>query len=177
MSVRRLRLVAAVAVAAAGLTACGAAPGPGDPTTSATPSSTADPTGSGSPSSSAGSPSPTATGSGAPTTSSSPTGSPTTATRGLTLRQLGFSNGPEEFSLPTDLVLATRVDQPNVVTLVLARPSPETVEDYLRATLPGSGFTIDARADTGQAMTFVGHGWTGAFTGTGSTTAIVLRPA
>ena len=169
MSVGRLRLVAAVAVAAAGLTACGAAPGPGDPTTSATPSSSATPTSPASPASptnSAASPSPTATGSGSPT-----------ALSGLTLRQLGFTNGPEEFSLPTDLVLATRVDQPNVVTLVLARPSPETVEDYLRATLPGSGFTIDARADTGQAMTFVGHGWTGAFTGTGSTTAIVLRPA
>jgi hypothetical protein len=175
MSVGRLRLVALVVAAAAGLAACGAAPGPGDPTTGATPSSSASPSSPPSPSSSAspsspaspdGSRSPTGTGSGSPT-----------ALSGLTLRQLGFSNGPEEFTLPSDLVLATRVDQPNVVTVVLARPSPQTVEDYLRATLPGSGFTIDARADAGQAMTFVGHGWTGAFTGTGTTTAIVLRPA
>jgi hypothetical protein len=94
------------------------------------------------------------------------------------LRQLGFENGPlDEISLPRDLVVSTAVDQPNVVTLVLARPSPQTVEDHLRATLPAAGFTIDARADAGQAMTFEGHGWTGAFTGTGATSAIVLRPA
>lgn len=96
----------------------------------------------------------------------------------MTLRQIGFENGPvDEFSLPRELVITTRVDQPNVVTIVLARPSPETVEDYLRATLPDAGFTIDARADTGQAMTFEGNGWTGAFTGTISTSAIILRPS
>ena len=94
------------------------------------------------------------------------------------MRQLGFTNGPlDEFSLPSDVVVSTAVDQPNVVTIVLARPSPQTVEDYLRATLPNEGFAIDARADAGQAMTFEGHGWTGAFTGTGMTSAIVLRPA
>jgi hypothetical protein len=96
---------------------------------------------------------------------------------GLTLRQLGFENGPlDEFSLPSDSVIATSVDQPNSVTIVLARPSPATVEDYLRATLPGEGFTIDPRATSGRAMTFQGNGWTGGFTGTDSTTAIVLRP-
>ena len=94
------------------------------------------------------------------------------------MRQLGFENGPlDEFSLPRDLVVSTAVDQPNVVTIVLARPSPQTVEDYLRDTLPSEGFTIDARADAGQAMTFDGNGWSGAFTGTGATSAIVLRPA
>ena len=97
---------------------------------------------------------------------------------GLTLRQLGFENGPlDEFSLPRDLVIATRVDQPNVVTIVLAGPSPGTVEDYLRATRPDAGFTIDARAADGQALTFEGSGWTGGFTGTGTTSAVVLRPA
>ena len=58
-------------------------------------------------------------------------------------------------------VVSTAVDQPNVVTIVLAGPSPQTVEDYLRATLPNEGFTIDARADAGEAMTFEGNGWTG----------------
>lgn len=109
--------------------------------------------------------------------SSASTTSPT-ATRGLTLRQLGFENGPlDEFSLPSDLVVSTAVDQPNVVTIVVARPSPQTVEDYLRATLPTAGFAVDARAVAGQAMTFEGHGWTGGFTGSGATSAIVLRPA
>ncbi|MDN5761048.1 MAG: hypothetical protein L0H41_01840 [Microlunatus sp.] len=97
--------------------------------------------------------------------------------RGVTLRQLGFRHGPlDSFSLPQEAVIATSVDQPNVVTIVLARPSPTQVEDYLRATLADEGFTIDARADVGQAMSFAGHGWTGGFTGTGTTSAIVLRP-
>ena len=64
---------------------------------------------------------------------------PSATVAGVTLRQLGFTNGPlDEFSLPSDLVVTTAVDQPNVVTIVLARPSPETVEDYLRATISES---------------------------------------
>lgn len=99
------------------------------------------------------------------------------ASHGVTLRQLGFENGPlDAFSLPKDVVVSTSVDQPNVVTLVLARPSPRTVEGYLRTTLPEEGFTIDARSVGGGAMTFAGNGWTGGFTGTGATSAIVLRP-
>ena len=105
------------------------------------------------------------------------TPTPTSTLSGLTLRQLGFANGPlNAFSLPSQLQLATRVDQPNVVTVVLSGPSPEVVESYLRATLPGEGFTIDAQATTGEAMTFTGHGWTGGFTGTGGNSAVVLRP-
>lgn len=96
--------------------------------------------------------------------------------KGLTLRQLGFENGPAEFSIPGDAVISTSVDQPNAVTIVLARPSPQTVEDYLRETLPGEGFTIDATAVAGSAMEFEGNGWRGGFTGTATTSAIVLRP-
>ncbi len=163
MATSRWRVVAVSTAAAVCLGGCGAAAGPGDPSPSATPpTSTTEP----SPSS-------------APSTSPPPgTPSPSATVAGVTLRQLGFTNGPlDEFSLPSDLVVTTAVDQPNVVTIVLARPSPETVEDYLRATLPNQGFAIDARADAGKAMTFEGHGWTGAFTGTGATSAIVLRPA
>lgn len=76
--------------------------------------------------------------SASPTESPAPT--PTQALAGLTLRQLGFNNGPlDEFSLPSNLQISTRVDQPNVVTIVLASPSPELIEDYLRATLPQDG--------------------------------------
>lgn len=111
------------------------------------------------------------------TPSPSQTPSPTATLSGLTLRQLGFANGPiDAFSLPSELQISTRVDQPNVVTIVLARPSPDAIEDYLRATLPGEGFSIDARATAGQAMTFAGHGWSGGFTGTGNSSAVVLRP-
>ena len=160
-----MALVAVSTAAAVCLGGCGAAPGPGDPSPSCAPTPPAarrrvppPPT-----------PAPT---------SSAETPSPSATLTGVTLRQLGFENGPlDEFSLPSDLVVSTAVDQPNVVTIVLARPSPQTVEDYLRATLPSEGFTIDARADAGQAMTFDGNGWTGVFTGTGATSAIVLRPA
>lgn len=166
MSVGRWRVVAVSAVTVLGLGACGAATGPGDPSPAASPSVTTS------------APNDPSTGSPSPGPTDTASGSPTASLSGITLRQLGFRNGPrDEFSLPSDLVLATSVDQPNAVTLVLARPSPQTVEDYLRATLPTSGFTIDARAEAGQALTFAGHGWTGAFTGTGTTTAIVLRPA
>lgn len=148
MLVRRPLLALAVAATAA-LTACGAATEPAEPTVSPTPVT---------------SPSPT------------PTESPSVQP-GLTLRQLGFENGPAEFSIPKDAVISTSVDQPNAVTIVLARPSPRTVEDYLRATLPDEGFTIDATAVAGSAMEFKGHGWRGGFTGTAATSAIVLRPA
>jgi hypothetical protein len=102
-----------------------------------------------------------------------------TVAPGITLRQLGFENGPlDEFSVPAGSVVSTSVDQPNVVTLVLSLPSPQTVEDYLRATLPGKGFTIGVRGTAGGgAMTFAGNGWTGGFTATATTSAIVLRPA
>jgi hypothetical protein len=114
----------------------------------------------------------------APKTAASPAPSRSTSLSGLTLRQLGFENGPlDEFSLPSDSVIVTSVDQPNTVTIVLAQPSPESVEEYLRATLPAEGFTIDDRAAAGQALRFEGNGWTGGFTGTGATSAIVLRPA
>ena len=112
-------------------------------------------------------------------TASAPPASPaaTPTVSGLTLRQLGFSNGPlDQFSLPSELQISTRVDQPNVVTIVLAGPSPEVIEDYLRATLPTEGFAIDAQAADGQAMTFEGHGWSGGFTGTGANSAVVLHP-
>lgn len=172
MSVGRWSVVAVGAVAVLGLGACGAA-GPDTPPPDASPTVTISPTVTTSPTGGTGAPS-----TGSPSPSATPSASPTASPAGITLAQLGFRNGPrEEFSLPSDLVLTTSVDQPNVVTLVLARPSPQTVEDYLRAALPRSGFTIDARAQPGEALTFAGHGWTGAFTGTGTTTAIVLRPA
>lgn len=150
------RILAAV-IAGLVLSGCGAAAEPPNaPSSSPSPSASASPT----------EPSPT------------PTLTPTPTLSGLTLRQLGFTNGPlDSFSLPNNLQLSTRVDQPNVVTVVMISPSPETVENYLRATLPEEGFTIDAQAAAGEAMTFTGHGWTGGFTGTGANSAVVLRPA
>jgi hypothetical protein len=168
----RIPLVSALAVGC--LAACGSEPGPEptpDPSGTQTSSASSAPSVTGSPT-----PSPTAS-TGSPSAArESP--SPTGSLSGLTLRQLGFENGPlDEFSLPSDVVITTSVDQPNAVTLILSSPSPATVEAYLRATLPELGFTIDVRATEGQAMRFRGNGWTGGFTGTGATSAVVLRPA
>lgn len=171
---RQWRTLLVAAVAAGSLAGCTDDPGPNAPTPSGPPATTAGPA----PSPSA---RPSTDPSAEPSTGSptaSPTASATVSPSGLTLRQLGFANGPlDEFSLPSDLAIATRVDQPNAVTIVLAGPGPAAVEEYLRATLPAEGFTIDARAGAGQAMTFEGHGWTGGFTGSGATSAVVLRPA
>ena len=85
---------------------------------------------------------------------------------GVTLRSLGYLNGPaEQFTLPRTALVTAAVDQPNNVTAVLTQPPPADVEAYLRRALPATGFTITADDPDGSALTFTGHGWTGSFTG------------
>jgi hypothetical protein len=161
--------VVVVAAAAFGFAGCSAATGPDAPPSASSTPAVSEPTSS------------TSSPSESPSTSQPSSSAPSAPVEeGTTLRELGFENGPlDEFSVPSDAVISARVDQPNVVTIVLARPSPQTVEEYLRATLPDEGFTIGARggAAGGGAMTFEGNGWTGGFTATAATSAIVLRPA
>jgi hypothetical protein len=96
---------------------------------------------------------------------------------GLSLRGYGFTNGPvDAFSLPRDVTVSTRVDEPSGVTVVLSYPSASLVAAYLRRTLPRTGFVVTADARSGAALTFTGYGWTGSFTGTGDDSAVVLRP-
>jgi hypothetical protein len=114
-------------------------------------------------------PSPTASGPATPTASAS------IPADGVTLAELGFEHGPtDRLSLPRGLSLTTSADQPDAVTLVIGRPTAEEVAGYLRRTLPPAGFTIDT--DLGQTLTFSGFGWSGSFTGAGSSSALVLRP-
>jgi hypothetical protein len=97
---------------------------------------------------------------------------------GVTLRSLGYLNGPvEQFTLPRTALVSATVDQPNNVTAVLTSPPPTDVAAYLRRALPATGFTITADDSEALALTFAGHGWTGSFTGSGTTSAILLRPA
>jgi hypothetical protein len=96
---------------------------------------------------------------------------------GVTLRELGFANGPiDAFSIPQSAVLITGADQPTGVTLVLADPPAAQLARYLRQTLPPEGFLItrDDRATT--TITFTGYGWHGTFTGAQDTSGILLRP-
>jgi hypothetical protein len=117
------------------------------------------------------------------TPSPSPSAGPTAAAGtvpadGVTLRSLGFLNGPvQQFTLPRTALLSAAVDQTNNVTAVLSQPPPADVADYLRRALPATGFTITADDPGGSALTFAGHGWTGSFTASTATSAILLRPA
>jgi hypothetical protein len=96
---------------------------------------------------------------------------------GVSLKAVGVTNGPgDAFSLPRDVVISTRVDQPNGVTVVLSSPSAQDIATYLRKTLPTTGFMITADSQSSAAMTFTGYGWQGSFTGTGDSSAVILRP-
>ena len=96
---------------------------------------------------------------------------------GSSLRSLGFSNGPATaFSVPRDVVVSTRVDQPTGVTVVFTQPSATELAAYLIRTLPKTGFVVTSQATANASLTFTGYGWNGSFTGTGDSSAVILRP-
>ena len=108
----------------------------------------------------------------------SPTAAVTVPADGVTLQALGYLNGPvEQFTLPRTALVSAAVDQTNNVTAVLTSPPPVDVAAYLRRSLPATGFTITAEDPEALALTFAGHGWTGSFTASATTSAILLRPA
>ncbi len=96
---------------------------------------------------------------------------------GVSLQMLGYLNGPvQQFSLPRSSVIIATVDQANNVTAVLSSPPAAEVAAYLRRSLPMAGFTLVKDDPAALATTFVGHGWTGSFTGNQTTSAVLLRP-
>ena len=120
----------------------------------------------------------TATPTVTPSSGAGPTPTPAIPADGATLQSLGFLNGPvEQFTLPRSALISASVDQTNNVTAVLRSPPPTDVAAYLRQALPATGFTITADDPDGPALTFAGHGWTGSFTASEATSAILLRPA
>jgi hypothetical protein len=113
-----------------------------------------------------------------PTPTAPPSVAASVPADGVTLQSLGYLNGPTaQFSLPRTAVLQAAVDQTNNVTAVLASPRPAEVADYLRRALPATGFIVTADQPDVDTLTFVGHGWSGSFTATGTTSAVLLRPA
>lgn len=94
---------------------------------------------------------------------------------GISLTVFGVRNGPEGFTVPRGSVLATAVDQPNGVVLILSAPSPTKVAEYLRSALPATGFPVTEPVAS-LTFTFRGHGWSGSFTSSGGPAAILLRP-
>jgi hypothetical protein len=102
---------------------------------------------------------------------------PSIPSDGVTLAALGFLNGPvDQFSLPRTAIIATRVDQPNNVAVVVPSPRHAEVAAYLRGALPAAGFTITADKPATKTMTFAGNGWSGSFTGDDQVSAVLLRP-
>lgn len=126
----------------------------------------------------------------APTPKPTASATPSIPADGVTLTTLGFTHGPlQTFSVPQPAYLTASSDQAVLVTLVLAAPTPAQVYDYLLRSLPAAGYTVTGRAPGGAstgpgststtatpALSFTGHGWTGDFTGAGTTSVITLRP-
>ena len=92
---------------------------------------------------------------------------------GVRLSELGFRHGPDDFRVPDGLVLTGRVDQDNVVTLLMDQEQGRRVHDYLMTVLPGAGWTIEA--SSGDSIVFTTSGWEGAFTMTGEQAGLTLR--
>lgn len=122
------------------------------------------------------------TGCSAPVRPDLPTSTPSPAVvtlpaDGLSLEAMGFHNGPvDAFSLPRTVVVTTSVDQPSGVTVVLADPSASALARYLLKTLPTTGFVVTRQDERTASLEFTGYGWHGSFTGTGDSSAVILRP-
>lgn len=142
----RFRLPVLVAVGLL-LTGCGAAsgpePGPSTPTVSAP-------------------------------TVSAPTSAEPVDLPGFTLRELGLTHGPvDQITLPESVTVLERIDQPNVITLVLAAEDGVPAAEHLVATLPDAGFEVTASVP--GSLTFTGPGWDGAFTTSAEVSGFTLR--
>ncbi|MET0692601.1 MAG: hypothetical protein ABWY56_01645 [Propionibacteriaceae bacterium] len=95
----------------------------------------------------------------------------------VNLAEIGFENGPRDaFPLPRTVVISTRVDEPSGVTVVFSNPSAAALAAYLRENLPLTGFTVTDDDQQTASLTFSGYGWHGSFTGTGDSSAVILRP-
>ncbi|CUW09803.1 hypothetical protein EFN20_05645 [Propionibacterium freudenreichii] len=91
----------------------------------------------------------------------------------MTLASLGFVNGPQGFRVPDGLEQRQRVDQTNVVTLVVPGSQGQQLYDYLRNALSSLGFTLTAAS--GDSLIFDAPGWEGAFTMDDQLAGLTLR--
>ncbi len=93
---------------------------------------------------------------------------------GVSLRQLGFSNGPvDAVFLPSSIVVTRRVDQVNVTTAFGLAADGSAVLAFLRRTLSNQIWTIDA--DHAEALLFHNQGYDGAYTVSPDLWALTLR--
>ncbi len=93
---------------------------------------------------------------------------------GISLRQLGFGNGPvDAVFLPLGVVLTRTVDQVNVTTALGPGGQGAAVQAYLRRTLPTGVWTVDT--DQEAALLFHSADYDGAFTTNADLWGLTLR--
>lgn len=91
----------------------------------------------------------------------------------VALINYGIVNGPTGFRLPAGLSVVDRIDQANVVTLVLTPASASTLANWLATDLPEQGYSVQgASADS---VVFSGPAWSGAFTRSNELAGLTLR--
>ncbi|SDD83526.1 hypothetical protein [Auraticoccus monumenti] len=116
--------------------------------------------------------------SAAPPPDPAPVPSPTAAAEsvrpGVTLRSLGLTHGPvDDVTLPASVSVLERIDQENVITLLLAPEDGLPSAEHLAATLPGAGFEVTASVP--GSLTFTSPEWDGAFTTSPEVSGLTLR--
>ncbi|RCK68995.1 hypothetical protein DT076_13905 [Desertihabitans brevis] len=110
----------------------------------------------------------------APTPPPQPPASTVVVAGAVTLRELGLTHGPVDLvTLPEDVTVLERIDQPNVITLVLTAEDGPPSAAHLEQTLPDVGYTVDATG--GGSLLFSGPGWSGAFTTSTEVSGLTLR--
>ncbi len=114
--------------------------------------------------------------SAAPGTPSDP-GPPVAISRppdGVSLRQLGFTNGPvDTVFLPTTAQITRKVDQVNVTTAFGPGAQSAEVLAYVRRTLPPQVWTVDS--DAGGSLIFHSNAYDGAFTSSSDLWGLTVR--
>jgi hypothetical protein len=93
---------------------------------------------------------------------------------GVRLADLGFQHGPAAaLTLPADVRIGLRVDQPHMLTMTFLEPDGAVIGDWLRTHLADGGFRVTAGGTDG--LVFEGHAWSGAFTIATEGSALTLR--
>lgn len=111
-----------------------------------------------------------------------PSPSPATATSAsyaapagtVTLRDLGWRNGPAaRVVLPAGVVVTRRIDQPNVVSAFGRGADGEAVSRALAGSLPGMGWTVTAQG--GGSIVFSDDRHDGTYTASAEVWGLTIR--
>ena len=89
------------------------------------------------------------------------------------LRDLGFSNAPEDFGLPPGVRVTPISNQLSVITAGFSPADGATVLAFLKAHLPEMGYAITAAS--ADSVVFAGQTWHGAFTMSPAIALLTLR--